>query len=96
MKMARDRLGALRRRGVAAELATALGGGGDRRAESWLALKLGRAMEAARREGGGAVARVWDEQWETVYGLADAICARHLEGVEGGSRGFPEKIIARL
>ena len=66
MKMARDRLGTLRRRGLAAELTSALGGSGSQRAESRLALKLGRAMEGARREGGGAVARVWDEQWETV------------------------------
>ena len=99
MKMARDRLARLRANGVTGELLGMLTGGGARRDEAWLAIKLGRAMQAARREGGGAVARVWDEQWQTVYKLADAVCSRHMEGyaaaaAEGG--GFAEPIVSRL
>eukprot|EP00966_Prymnesium_polylepis_P144966 3347728-Prymnesium_polylepis.1 len=94
-KMARDRLTAMRAHGVAKELLGAVAGGSAaQRAESRLALQLGRAMDAARREGRGAVARVWDEQWETVYALADTICERHLAGSRTGD--FAEPIVARL
>jgi hypothetical protein len=74
---------------------SALSGRSADRTESWLALKLARAMDAARRGGHGEVARVWDEEWQAVYRLADVICERHLASAGAGG-GFPEPIVARL
>lgn len=104
MKLARDRLAQLARRGGAAELARALTPG-DGRAEAWAALRLGRRLAAARREGAAAVARAWDAEWEAVYRLADLVCDRHARSVarrtaaavrHGDGGGFPEPVVSRL
>ena len=101
MKMARDRLEAVKKRGVFTELARVPTLDANGRAESWAALRLARAMSAAMQGGGTEIARVWDAEWETVYGLADAVCARHMREVAAATGGgsaakFPEPIVARL
>ena len=101
MKIARDRLEAVKKRGLWGEIARSLTLDADGRAESWTALRLARAMSAAAQGGGAEIARVWDAEWETVYGLADKVCERHMREVveaSGGdkARKFPEPIVARL
>mmetsp|Transcript_4153 Transcript_4153/g.8711 ORF Transcript_4153/g.8711 Transcript_4153/m.8711 type:complete len:97 (-) Transcript_4153:126-416(-) len=96
MKIARDRIRKIRHDGVFSEVwKGVLRGGASQRAESMLALKLARAMDDARRC--GAVAQVWNEQWKTVYALADIICDRYVDSVNAMScDGFPESIVPRL
>ncbi|KAL3904204.1 MAG: hypothetical protein SGPRY_011378, partial [Prymnesium sp.] len=71
MKIARDRLGEVRRNGIFKELCNSiLSGNKTHRDEGWLALKLAKAMADAKRN--GTTAEAWDEQWKMVYTLADS------------------------
>ena len=57
MKITRDRLEAVKRRGVLGEIARAVTLDAAGRAESWAALRLARAMSAATQGGGAEIAR---------------------------------------
>jgi len=50
---------------------------------------LSRALSTAASPADAA--RLWNENWELVYALADAVCDRHFELMLG-----PEKILSKL
>jgi hypothetical protein len=92
-----------RSRGLLGEVARWVGSTGEERSESYSALLLGRAMSSAidGLQGGektAALAGVWDQQWQSVYGLADRVCARYMREASaiGSARGFAEETVARL
>jgi acyl-CoA oxidase len=75
-KLARDHLKQFQARGAVAVL--------DRfsldphnRAEAALCMKIGGKLRAAAAAGAQAVYNAWNESWEDIYALANAVCDRH-------------------
>ena len=73
MKMARDRL-----RRAAKEQKAGVAPRAAEAAENELCLRLGTALAAAKGDK-ALEAELWDEEWQTVYALAEATMARTLD-----------------
>ena len=94
-KLARDRLKALQRGGVAGA-AAAIARGEWR--EVVAAAALGRTLAAAGRDDPAALSAAWDGAWREVYALADLVADRYEREAAAapGAGGFAEPIIERL
>jgi len=93
-KLTRDRLFALKKQGTMAAIMAALPvlGGADAE-EARAALSLGRTLGAAK--GKEALSEAMDLNWKEVYGLADAVAARHIR--DGEKLSFVEgPVVERL
>ena len=93
-KLTRDRLFALKKQGTMGAIMAALPvlGGADAE-EARAALSLGRTLGAAK--GKEALSEAMDLNWKEVYGLADAVAARHIR--DGEKLSFVEgPVVERL
>jgi len=90
-KLARDRLRALQKGGMAAALGSLLSADDSR--ETMSALSLGRKLAPAGRDV-EKLSVAMDKHWREIYDLAEQITARHIRKGERGT--FCEPVVDRL